>query len=504
MTTDWITALEEKVKTGLASHQKYGSTLELAQAIDPSYVVREHLRLISDRLTQAVHDVEQGQSRYLIISLPPRAGKSYTTSIYFPLWLLSCHPDWPIMLLSHDPSLASGWGRQVRRLVEEEGARLGLHLSPDAGAAKEWETTQGGSLLSRSIRESVTGRGAKVMILDDLVKDFAEAHSPTTRDFTWDWWLANSRTRLHPPSLVVVIGTRWHEDDFIGRLLSPEYEGNPDQWEVITIPALAEDPDATDPNTKRPFGEDALGRFPGEPLLSPLVPHETVQDALLRWEDIRSAVGEYAWAGLFQQRPAPAAGSIFLNDWWQFYDPQSIDEIVFDRKITSWDAAFKSTKDSDWVVGQVWGTVGSRRYLLRQVRKRMSFTETLAMMDEVIATSGAYEHIVEDKANGSAIIDVLRERIPGMIPINPTTSKEARARAVTPEVEAGNVYLPASAPWLADFLGEMGQFPHGAHDDQVDCTTQALTRLRSLGVVTPLIPQATINRSTATVGRRRA
>jgi predicted phage terminase large subunit-like protein len=407
------------------------------------------------------------------------------------------------MLLSHDPSLASGWGRQVRRHVEESGSQIGLSISPDAGAAKEWETPQGGGLLSRSIRESVTGRGAKVMILDDLVKDFAEAHSPTTRDFTWDWWLANSRTRLHPPSLVVVIGTRWHEDDFIGRLLSDEYEGSPDQWEVLNIPALAEEPEAVNPNTKEPFGEDILGRFPGEPLLSPLLPFETVPEALDRWQDIRVAVGEYAWAGLFQQRPAPAAGSIFQNDWWQFYDPTSIDEIHFDRKITSWDAAFKGTKDSDWVVGQVWGTVGARRYLLRQVRRRMPFTETLAVMEEFIATSGAYEHIIEDKANGTAIIDVLKEKIPGLIPINPTASKEARARSVTPEVEAGNVYLPSSAPWLAEFLGEMGHFPHGAHDDQVDCTSQALSRLRSLGVVTPLVPQGSFRRGVATPGRRR-
>ena len=113
--SDWIADLEAKVKTSLAAHVKYESTLELAQALDATYVVREHLRLISDRLAQAVRDVENGQSRFLIISLPPRSGKSYTTSIYFPLWLLSCHPDWPVMLLSHDPSLASGWGRQVRR-----------------------------------------------------------------------------------------------------------------------------------------------------------------------------------------------------------------------------------------------------------------------------------------------------------------------------------------------------------------------------------------------------
>ena len=498
----WVDLLEERLTEQITAKVDYLSPIALAQGLDESYVLRDHLSYISDRLTTAVHDVENGQSRFLSISVPPRLGKSLLTSVYLPLWIFHRHPEWPIMMLSHDPSLAAGWGRQARRLIESNGEQIGVTLAADAGAAKEWETSQGGVMLSRSIRESVTGRGAKVMILDDIVKDFAEAHSPAAREFVWDWWTANSRTRLHPPSLVVAIGTRWHEDDFIGRLLSEEHEGDPAQWEVISLPALAEDPEAMDPRTKKPFGADVLGREAGEPLLSPLDPDETPQEALERWADIRTAVGVYAWNGLFQQRPSAAAGTIFETDWWQYWRPGDLP--TFTRRITSWDCAFKGTKDSDWVVGQEWGVAGADRYLLRQTRKRLTFTETLAEMKAFIGTSEAHEHVIEDKANGTAVIDVLKREIPGLIPVNPTDSKEARARSVTPEIEAGNVYLPALAEWLPDFVSEHRAFPNSPHDDQVDCTSQALMRLRRLGKVTAVVPQGTITRAPVSAGTRRS
>lgn len=404
---------------------------------------------------------------------------SFLTSVHFVLWVLHKHPEWETMLLSHAPDLASMWGRQVRRAIEEN-PRLGLRIAHDQGAVTDWATVEGGGVLSKSIRQSVTGRGAKVMVLDDVVKDFADAHSESSRRFVWDWWTANSRTRLHPPALVVVIGTRWHEDDLIGRMRSPEYEGDPDQWEVISFPAIAE-------------ADDVLGRTVGEPLLSPIV-DETAAEALARWADIRQAVGTYAWTALYQQSPSPSQGSIFVNDWWRFWRPEDLVGLEFGRRITSWDCAFKGTDDSDFVVGQEWAVHGADRYLLRQVRGRWTFTETLEQMERFIADSGAHEHVVEDKANGTAVVDVLKAKVPGMVPVNPTDSKEARARSVTPEVESGNVYLPALAEWLPDLLGEAKAFPNGAHDDQVDALTQALTRLRVPGQVLTLVPQASVTR----------
>jgi predicted phage terminase large subunit-like protein len=503
---DWISQVEAEVLEQVGERKTWDTPILLAQAMDSAYIARPHLTYLAQRLAQAVRDVEGGVSRYLSVSMPPRLGKSFLTSVFFPLWVLHKHPAWELMLLSHDPSLAAGWGRQIRRGVENHGPMLDLAISKDAGAAKEWEVTKAskrtdrnGVVLSRSIRESVTGRGAKVMVLDDIVKDFAAAHSKKERDFVWDWWTANSRTRLHPPALVVAIGTRWHEDDFLGRLLSSEYDGDPAQWEVISFPALAEDPADIDPRTKAPYGPDSLGRKPGEPLLSPIV-KETKAEALERWADLRQAVGSYAWAALFQQAPAPAAGAIFNNDWWEYWDSKE-DLPEFDRLMTSWDCAFKGTDSSDYVVGQLWGAKDADRYLLRQVRRRMTFTETISEMQSFIAACAEWnggeevtEHIVEDKANGTAVIDTLRSTIPGMVPVNPTESKEARARAVSPIVEARNVKLPAAWDGLPDFLSEHKSFPNAAHDDQVDCTTQALRRMRGSSATVAHTPQATVTR----------
>src|SRR5690625_366178 len=447
---------------------RYDDPLELASALDPQYRTRPHLSHLSDVLSAATAAVEEGRSQWIQVSMPPRSGKSVLASTWLPTWLLHRHPSWKIGLISHSPTLSTGWGRQVRRTIESFGSRIGVEIARDAGAVADWQTTQAGEIRSRSIGQATTGLGFKVLLLDDIVRDFAAAHSEAQRDAVWDWWTANSRTRLEPPSLTVAIGTRWHEDDFIGRLLSHDHEGNPADWQQISFPAIAED-------------DDVLGREPGDPLLSPMI-DETADQALARWADIRESVGSYAWEALYQQRPAPARGAIFDVGWWKFYDPEDL-PTEWDRVLTSWDMAFKDTANSDYVVGQRWGVKGADRYLLDQVRGRHSFTSTVRVVRdfasaEVIGWGPVTEHLVEDKANGPAVIDALKAKIPGVVPINPTNSKEARARAVTPQIEAGNVHLPAGAPWLTEFLSEFRSFPTGKHDDQVDAATQALSRIR--------------------------
>lgn len=465
--------------------------LEQAQEIDPKFVERDHLRYLSERLAKAMADVEAGQNRYLTISMPPRMGKTQLTSIYSPLWVLRKHPDWPIGLISHLPELVTSWGRDVRRLVEEHGHEYGIQLAKDAGAVGQWETTDGGGLVSRSAPgQSVTGLGFRVLFIDDAVKDFAAAHSAIAREALWNWWKANSVTRLEPPYLVVVIGTRWHQDDFIGRLLSPEYEGDPEQWERISFPAIAEH-------------RDVLGRAEGEPLLSPLVAGETKEQALRRWADVRAAVGSYVWSALYQQRPSPTEGAIFSTEWFRFWTtiPGNVTAdgkvVLFDPGteahgglwLDSWDMAFKAKNTSDYVVGQRWVKCGPHRYLVWSSRDRRTFTQTLKELRSWHRTAGETpyaEHVhlrlVEDKANGTAVIDTLTEEIEGLIAVNPTTSKEGRAQAVTPECESGHVLLPDPAmpgyEWVSDLLAELRDFPTGAHDDQVDAFSQALSRFR--------------------------
>lgn len=473
---------------GLSDAQRPHSPAEQAQALDAGYVLRDHLRYLSDRLKVAVEKVESGVSVRLAVSMPPRSGKSTLATTYAPVWMLARNPKWKIGLISHDPSLAIGWSRTIRGLVEQHGGELGLSIAPDAGAVSEWQTPERGGVTARSAPgQSITGRGFNVLLIDDIVRDYAAAHSEVNRQAVWEWWTANAVTRLEPPSLVIAIGTRWHEDDFIARLLSTDYEGDPDDWEVISFPAIAEE-------------GDVLRREVGAPLLSPLDASEDEPAALARWADMKRTVGSYNWSAQFQQSPAPAQGAVFNMGWWRYWtlDPERatadgkvrlIDpaSMLGAKWIDSWDMAFKDKPTSDYVVGQRWVRHNANRYLIAQTRDRRDFPATIAEMKAFRqAEYGSHVHrrLVEDKANGPAIIATLHDEIPGLVPINPTTSKEARARAVTPEVESGNVYLPnpAEYPWVNEVLAELRSFPTGAHDDIVDTLTQALWDLRDDGV----------------------
>ena len=487
--------------------------LDEARIIDDKYRVRAHLEYLSNRLASAVEDVENGISRKITVSMPPRSGKSHLSSEFFPVWLLHKHPDWKIGLISHSPSLATSWGRSVRRVIEEYGAQLGIELAKDAGAVSDWETTKGGGIISRSAPgQSITGYGFKILLIDDPVKNFATAHSEDARNKLWQWWTGDAFTRLEPPSLTVVVGTRWHEDDMIGRLLSKEHEGNPDDWEVISFPAIAEN-------------DDVLGRAPGEPIISPII-DESQTEAVERWDEVRESVGEYAWAALYMQRPSPAQGAIFETDKFRYWttDPEMlidddpsvrlIDPLRMShaRWIDSWDAAFKGTDSSDFVVGQRWAIDGKDRFLIEQERDRWSFTQTVERVkrwetDAVVGSNWVYEKLIEDKANGPAIIDTLKTHVQGIKPITPKSSKEARARAVTPEVEAGHIYLPhpdePGNEWVRDFVSECRAFPSGANDDQVDAMTQVLNHVRASGTASITVPgRAQGSRASAVIPKR--
>jgi len=268
--------------------------------------------------------------------------------------------------------------------------------------------------------------------------------------------------------------TRWHEDDLVGRLLAAE-DGR--RWRVINIPALADHDPAK--------GEtDALGRAPGQWLTSA----RGRTDA--EWEAIRIQVGSRVFNALYQGRPSPSTGNVWRRPWWRFYEhmlwtlgPDGSYRIDADEVVQSWDMAFKDTKGSDFVVGTVWARRGADVYLLDKVHKRLTFTETLtafkAMCTRWPQASAKY---VEDKANGTAVIDTLKSKIPGIVAITPTESKYARANAVAPFIEAGNVHLPAPHVALPDvnpdsLIDEAAGFPNAAHDDQVDSVSQALARL---------------------------
>lgn len=482
-----LEALPEAADAVLAAARKElaeASPLGLAQVINEGHRTLPHLDYLDARLVAAVKKVEQGQSQYIRISMPPRSGKSVSTSEYLPLWLLARHPEWRIGLISHAPALAAGWGRTVRRMIEEHPDTLGLEVARDAGSVTDWETTKRGGISSRSVGQSITGRGFKVMIVDDVVKDYADAASETRREHLRNWWQTTARTRLEPPGLVIVIGTRWHEDDFTGWV---DTAGDP--FRTIIFEAIATE-------------NDSLGREPGDPLYSPFV-KETREEALARWKQVEIAVGPHAWSALYQQNPQPTGGAIIQRGWFRYWtrDPNLvtdhtvllIPEMAGDLQwIDSWDIAIEDSDSADYTVGQRWATDGERRYLIGQLRKQMLFNDTLAMMrewakPESMLGTGRYVHrrLVERAANGYAVIDTLQRELTGVEGVNPKGSKEVRAHAVTPEIAAGKVYLPhPSEPgneWVHLFLDEVAKFPNAKHDDQVDAATQALLKMRTNG-----------------------
>lgn len=338
------------------------------------------------------------------------------------------------------------------------------------------------------------------VIIDDPVKDFVDAHSKARRDEVWAWYKSVATTRLHAPSLIVVIMTRWHTDDLVGRILSTEYEGDPTEWEVISIPAIAEK-------------DDILGRAKGEPLLSPLV-NETPEEALERLGKVKETLGSYIWTALYQQRPQPAKGKIFNRDDWRYWtlDPAKVSlndkgnpdgrVIYFDPArsggewLDAWDLTFGGSQDSgDYTVGQRWCRVQGDRFLIAQQRGQWEFPEMLRRFktwdtngQDSLSSASPYgrfvtKRVVEKAAAADPLVTSLKEQVGGIVARPARGSKVDRARAWSPLAEAHNVYLPLPSDpgneWVADYIDELAGFPSGSlHDDQVDASSLAMSEFK--------------------------
>lgn len=449
---------------------------KVCETTDPRTVWTPALELIAN----ALEDTFNTPDGRLIISMPPQEGKSTTASINFPIWALMRNPDLRIITGSYGQSLANRNGRAVRNHIKAH-PEFGLTIAADNGAAAEWQvsTPHRGGLIAVGRGAGVTGRPADLMLIDDPVKDRQEADSQVVRDTCMDWWRDALSARLAPGAPCIVIATRWHEADMSGQLAETG------DWRVLNIPAECEDP-ATDP----------LGRPAGEFMIS------ARGRTRAQWEARKRTAGSRTWAALYQGHPAPADGDLFKRSWFttaEYPHPVAVTNPDGTRTVpnmpqllTSWDMTFKDTKASDFVVGQVWGKRGADAWLLDQVRGRFTFTDTLAQVKALAARwPQASVHLVEDKANGSAVIDQLRHTIPGIIAVTPKESKQARAAAVTPYLEAGNVHVPAAAlaPWVGDLVEEAAGFPNAAHDDQVDALSQALARLFLTGTAGGFLAQ---------------
>ncbi len=387
----------------------------------------------------------------LAIFMPPGSAKSTYASILFPAWYLANHPDHCIIAASHTQELAEKWGRKVRGLIQEHEAVLGVSLSPDSAAAGRWDTAAGGEYFAAGVGGSITGRRADLVVIDDPVRSREDANSELIRDKTWDWYKSDLYTRLKPGGRIVLIQTRWHEDDLAGRLLADMASGG-DDWDVLSLPAIAED-------------KDPLGRKVGEPLW----PEWEGLDDL---ERKRRAVGARDWTALYQQRPAPEEGDFFKAEWLKSYD--KLPPIATLRVYGASDYAV-TADGGDYTVHMVVGLdPDGRMYLLDLWRRQTDSQEWVESFCDLVKKwkpiGWAEEKIQITAGIGPWLAKRQHERGAYVARQSfPTRGDKAqRAQSIRGRMAHTGLYCPIRSTWFADLRSEMLSFPAGTHDDQVD------------------------------------
>lgn len=438
----------------------------MAADLDPTHRTTAALDAIDDELIQ----IGDGTNDRLMVFMPPQEGKSQKISRRFPAWLLAHDPTLRIAIVSYAADKAVRWGRQIRRDVLSY-RQLGIELRADSRAAGRWETTQGGGLVCVGIAGGITGEPVDVLLIDDPVEGRAEAESKTYRDAAWDWWESNGSTRLSSRGRVVLMMTRWHEDDLAGRLLKHE----PGRWRVLKIPAIAD-------NANDPIGRDIGDELPSVQGRKP---------GYFRWlKDHRSA---YAWRSIYQQDPTAAEGNLFQRPDFRYWRQMPADEsrhgpaggrrmdcdgraVYLDDcwRFATIDLAASKKTSADFTVVSAWAiTPDGDLILLDRARARVEEAEHFDLARPLISRWVLDCVFVEQSfITATFVIDASNSGIP-VQPLKADTDKLTRALPATTRVKAHRVWFPAAADWLDDWCDELASFPSGTNDDQVDTLSYA-------------------------------
>lgn len=398
----------------------------------------------------------------LIINTPPQHGKSTTITETLPSWYLLRNPDNSVIGISYGDDLAERFGRRNLDKVKKYGNLFGVKTDKNKAKAREFRFTgHKGGMISKGLGSGITGHPANLLLMDDPIKNRQEADSEATRNNIWNEFFDTVQSRLSAGGKVILIMTRWHEDDLAGRIIKEM----PDRTTVINLPCEAEE-------------NDLLGRNVGDALCP-----EIGKDN--KWlKDFKKAYsseeGVRSWNALYQGRPTAREGNMIKREWWQYYDRSDYDNgnLKLDYMIMSVDATFKDEKKNDYVAIGVWGKRENRIYLIDLINEHLDFPSTVRKIRVMKAKYPRTTSIlIEDKANGTAVIQTLKNEIMGIIPVTPDASKEARVQAVSFAIEAGNVYVPRDLRITWEFIEQCAAFPNGKNDDMVDEMSQALSRL---------------------------
>ncbi len=420
---------------------------------DGKYLIPKHINLIDKYLVGAA----LRKHRRLIVNMPPRHGKSELISKYFPFWYLGLFPCHRVILTSYEATYAASWGRKVRDLIAEQGQKLfNLELADGSTAIQNFTLKTGGSMNTAGAGGAITGKGADLLIIDDPVKNDSEANSQTIRDNTWDWFASTAFTRIEPNGVIVIIMTRWNEDDLAGRLIANYSE----DWTVIKLPAIAED-------------DDMLGRRHGEALWSE-------RFSLEQLNDIKKQIGSHWFNALYQQSPSQLGGTIFKRSYFKYY---SIEGDFYhlhseqNRRVLRSDCSMFATVDlaistnqrSDYTCIVVFGVSRDRDIIIVNIlRERIDGAKHLELISNIHKRHNLRLIGIENVQYQASLISQARAIGLPIKSLKPDKDKYTRALPIAALFEAGKVYFQKDADWLIEFERELLSFPHGKHDDQVD------------------------------------
>ena len=453
-------ALKEALDSKTLQREGKDSFIRYVKHMWTDFIEGEHHKIFAQKL----EDVANGKIKRLIVNMPPRHTKSEFASTFFPSWLLGRNPKLKLMQITHTAELAFRFGRKVRDIIDSEEYKQvfpDVSLKQDSKSAGRWETNKGGEAFYAGIGGAVTGRGADLLVLDDIHSE-QDALSPKALDNAWDYYSSGPRQRLQPGGSIVVVMTRWSTKDLTGRLLAAQTDPKADKWEVVEFPAIF--PDTGNPLWKEFWSIEEL-------------------------ESIKASLPVSKWSAQWLQNPTSEEGAILKREWWQKWDKDQIPNMQY--VIQSYDTAFSKNETADYSAITTWcvfypeEALSAPAILLLDVKKgRWDFPE---LKEEALKQYKYWEPdtvIIEAKASGMPLTHELRQM--GIPVVNYTPSrgqdKVARVNAVSPILESGMVYAPEER-WAEELIEECAAFPFGDHDDLVDSTTQALLRYRQGGFI---------------------
>lgn len=423
-------------------------------------------------IARVIEEVEKGELQFLILTMPPRHGKSQLVSRHLPAWYLGKHPDESVVVATYNDDFAKDFGSDVRGLVTSNNYRQvfpEVRLQRGGSAKDRLQTTKGGMGVFVGLGGSLTGRGAGLLVIDDVIKSNEEARSKSYRDRAWDWFTKVAMTRRMGRKLVIITFTRWHEDDIIGRLTDPDNEhynvNLAKKIKIIDLPAIA-GPD------------DPLGRAEGEPLW----PERYDLDFL----EEQRALDPLGFEALYQQRPSVADGVLFRREHIRYYDPADLPTGL--RIYCASDHAVTTNQRSDSTVLLKVGVDKQNNIYLLDCWWRKARTDVVveAMLEMARTGEAPLVWWAEKGHISQSIGPFLRKRMSetntfvNIAEVTPVSDKEQRAQSIAARMSMGYVHFPKDKPWVHNAVEQLMSFPNGKHDDFVDTLAYIGLGLRNM------------------------